>query len=93
MIVPIESIPVSATPIKADAGRTILAYGEVTGHAHALPADITQKLAHEGEEYLRVHDTAILTHEEHSEQVVAPGDYKIIHQVEYTPERIVNVLD
>lgn len=28
--------PKGATPVKRDAGRVILAYGEVTGHAHAI---------------------------------------------------------
>lgn len=38
-----------------DNGRTILAYGEVTGHAHAFQADKCRKLVSEaGEEYFHV---------------------------------------
>jgi hypothetical protein len=30
------TIPAGAVPVKRDGGRVILAYGEVTGHAHAI---------------------------------------------------------
>lgn len=34
----IDAIPDGAKPVPSDNGRTILAYGEVTGHAHAFGA-------------------------------------------------------
>jgi hypothetical protein len=37
----IAKMPTSTTPVARDAGRVILAYGEVTGHAHAIVEDIT----------------------------------------------------
>lgn len=36
---------------------------------------------------------AILTHQEHGQIAVAPGDYRIRRQAEYTPERIRFVAD
>lgn len=36
LIVAIAAMPAEVTPEKPDAGRAVLAYGEVTGHAHAL---------------------------------------------------------
>jgi hypothetical protein len=35
-VVPVASIPIGAVPIARDGLRAILAYGEVTGHAHAI---------------------------------------------------------
>lgn len=36
LIVPVNEIPTDAVKVDRDAGRAILAYGEVTGHAHAF---------------------------------------------------------
>lgn len=35
-IVRVSALPSGATPRKRDKGRVVLAYGEVTGHAHAI---------------------------------------------------------
>ena len=35
-IIPTTAIPDGVTPIERDDGRIVLAYGEVTGHAHAI---------------------------------------------------------
>lgn len=86
---------------KRDNNRVVLAYGEVTGHAHAIHEDnaflFTVKDAPElfnKEVYLRVNDRAVnLVHEEHSTLSINPGTYKIIHQKEYTPESIRSVVD
>ncbi len=32
----VKAIPAGAKPVPRDAGRVVLAYGEVTGHAHAV---------------------------------------------------------
>jgi hypothetical protein len=51
----VASIPKGAKPVKRDAGRVVLAYGEVTGHAHAI-ADkhVTMLEVDEGIRYLDV---------------------------------------
>ena len=76
-------------------GRVILAHGESTGHSHSIES----KRAHlytDGEKILlRVNgETPVnLTHEEHSTISIPPGNYKVIRQREYTPERIRHVVD
>lgn len=36
LLVPVEQLPNDAKEIALDRGRIVLAYGEVTGHAHAI---------------------------------------------------------
>lgn len=97
LIVPVDSIPESAKPVKRDNGRVVLAYGEVTGHAHALRERRVQLLSENGSRdicYLRVScPEAFLRHEEHREIRLPAGNYKIVRQREYTPEAIRNVAD
>jgi hypothetical protein len=93
LLVPIEAIPSGAVPVGPDGERVVLAYGEVTGHAHALPA-VTVSMWSAGEQrYVRVAQTSTLVHEEHAHHDVAVGDYAVIQQREYTPEAIRNVAD
>jgi hypothetical protein len=93
-------VPVAASEVGADAtvrdrdkGRVILAYGEVTGHAHAITEDGASILESNGLEFLRVENVATLRHEEHATVEIPAGTYKIVHQREYSPEAIRNVLD
>lgn len=87
-----------------DQGRTILAYGEVTGHAHEVIADTppqtgdvvpAQQLFEEpdGTRLLVVRGPATLRHEEHAPLQIPAGTYEVIRQVEYTPEATRNVAD
>jgi hypothetical protein len=96
LIVPVNDVPVGVVPIDRDNGRVVLAYGEVTGHAHAIKA--------EGAALFRdpklmavfmtvTGDPVALEHDEHSTIVIPPGNYRVIRQREYTPEAIVNVAD
>ncbi|MCW3054124.1 MAG: hypothetical protein JWN14_3294 [Chthonomonadales bacterium] len=93
LIVQTVAIPMDAKPTKRDAGRVILAYGEVTGHAHAIVEPEVVKLSAGIEEYLQVAEASEVRHEEHATIPVPAGDYRIIHQREYTPERVVPVRD
>jgi hypothetical protein len=78
----------------AKEGRVILAYGEVTGHAHALGLSFASMFATEaGQRFLKVKEGAELTHEEHATIKPVPGVYEVIQQREYTPEAIRNVAD
>lgn len=89
-----KPIPAAAKPGKRDKGRIVLAYGEVTGHAHAITSKTVEILEHEGTRYIRVpRRGADLTHEEHGTIKLAPGEYEVRIQREYTPQAIVNVRD
>lgn len=80
--------------------RIVLAYGEVTGHAHAvypevvgedhgkpltrLPAALWDAGA---ERFLQVMENTALKHEEHSPIPLEKGIYKVVRQREYDPEQ------
>lgn len=86
-----------------DRGRTILAYGEVTGHAHEVVTDAppaidavpAQQLFEEpdGTRLLVVRGPVTLRHEEHAPLTIPKGTYEVIRQREYHPEAIRHVAD
>jgi hypothetical protein len=88
----IDDLPlgVEMTVLPPDDGRVILAYGEATGHCHALPAEAAELLeattADRVDRYLRVRSHAALTHEEHARIELEPGVYRVRIQSEYVPD-------
>lgn len=74
--------------VAPDKGRIILAYGEVTGHAHALPVGDVElyETADAADRFLRVVRATTLTHEEHAPISLPEGDYIVRRQREYEPE-------
>jgi hypothetical protein len=85
LLVQVATIPETAQQVERDNGRVILAYGEVTGHAHAILEPSVTKLADGIAEFLNAPMGAIIQHEEHSTIAIEAGNYRIIHQREYTP--------
>lgn len=84
-----KGIPKGAKDITPKDARIVLAFGEVTGHAHALEeAKIGKaKLWDAGaERFLQVLEKTALTHEEHSPIALEAGVYKVVQQREYAPE-------
>lgn len=86
--------------VKKDNGRVVLAYGEVTGHAHAISgqdADLFED--EEGRLFLRTYKDVELKHEEHRRYVgnhkegypVIPATdefHEVIRQREYEPGEV-----
>ena len=76
--------------------RVVLAEGEATGHSHDV---ITKEmpaitfLAPDGEMYLELQEDAQLVHQEHAIIDLPVGMWWVIHQREYTPERLQRVRD
>ena len=92
--VPARSVPPDTKPVKRDGGRFVLAYGEATGHAHAIhDPEVEVVVAGNGETYVRVKALAHLTHEEHTQVPLPPGTYRVRRQREYSPEEIRQVAD
>ena len=94
----VDVIPAKAKAKPRDGqDRIVLAYGEVTGHAHAImeaEATLFGLLSGDAEEmYLEADGTVTLRHEEHKEISIPPGRYRVIRQREYAPEAIRNVAD
>ena len=109
LLTPVSALPADCTEVPYDKGRIVLAYGEVTGHAHAIadhrPAQRAKEIADaaiararllvapNGQRYLEVRETVHLTHEEHTAHAIPPGIYKLPTQVEYTPSELRQVAD
>jgi len=77
-------------------GPCILAYGEVTGHAHQVKAhgEIWVDPNETGRRYLKVLADTSLDHEEHSRAALTQGDvYEIVIQREYHPDATRSVVD
>ena len=91
LIASVDAIPDSAKPQL----HTILARGEVTGHAHRIAEPGAAQLwEHGGLLYLRVFaDSATLVHEEHRAISLPRGSYRVWMQREYTPAEIRRVVD
>ncbi len=100
LVTRIEEFPAGLEPVDRDRGRIVLAYGEVTGHAHAIAdraaelfsaADMSEM---EGRFLLvEAEEGVVLAHEEHSTLVIPPGMYRVQRQREYAPEQPVYVAD
>lgn len=101
LITRIDRAPNGLTPRPRDGGRVILAYGEVTGHAHAIAdtleapaaAIYDDPTAADGSFVMLVESDTGLVHEEHGRIDLAPGAYRVTRQREYTPEAIRMVAD
>ena len=90
----VKSIPADLTPKTRDRGRIVLAYGEVTGHAHALDETLAELFENQaGVLYLKLGEVGHLRHEEHATITLEPGVYRVTHQREYSPEAIRRVAD
>src|SRR6266480_5091328 len=84
-----RGVPKGAKDITPKDQRIVLAFGEVTGNAHALEeAKVGKaKLWDAGaERFLQVLEKTALTHEEHNPIPLEPGVYKVVQQREYAPE-------
>lgn len=97
LIVPVSKLPKGLKPVPREAGRAVLAHGEVTGHAHAIKDDRAAlfsdpKLAAIFM-YVSGDGPVALEHDEHDTIQVPPGTYRIIRQREYHPQEIRQVAD
>lgn len=89
LLIPAAELPRKLKKQPRDDGRVVLAYGEVTGHAHAIKdrgADLYGEDV--GERFLQVltEGGVDLMHEEHATITIPPGLYEVRRQREYTPE-------
>ena len=89
----------TGTDLRSD-GRIILAYGEVTGHAHTVVADTPSEAVPAaffeepgGRRFLFVDQACLVTHQEHGSLALAPGVYEVVRQREYAPDAIRSVED
>jgi len=90
-----DTIPAGTTAVDRDRGRIVLAYGEVTGHAHAIDAPDVTMLTDPatGRRWLLAPDGAVVGHEEHDPIALPAGTFEVRIQREYTPSAIRTVAD
>lgn len=97
LIVPVKKLPKNIEPVDREAGRVVLAHGEVTGHAHAIKDREAALFRDPKLAAIFMHvsgdDTVALEHEEHATIHIPPGNYQVVRQREYSPEAIRNVAD
>jgi hypothetical protein len=76
-------------------GPIILAYGEATGHHHAIHKGKVALYRDENQaSFIEVKNAvAALEHQEHAPISLAPGVYRVRLQREYSPEEIRRVAD
>lgn len=93
-LIQVASLPAWAVESAHDGKRIVLAYGEVTGHAHAIYDTTKARLWDAGvERFLQVLAPVSLAHEEHTHVTLQPGIYHLPQQVEYTPAELKRVTD
>ena len=85
-------------PKATDAHRVVLAYGEVTGHAHAFYEKDKVELLEstdvkETRTFLNIKQEASLQHEEHATHVISPGIGEVITQREYQMGQLRRTMD
>lgn len=87
-----KEAPTGATP---RAGR-VLAFGEVTGHKHAVVEEDAEVLVRpDGSMYLRAPSGATVVHEEHAPVTLPPGNYEVTidREFDYASHMARNVAD
>lgn len=105
----VAALPKGCVEVPNDNGRIVLAYGEVTGHAHAIAdhrpqlraAEIAEAViaraklwqAPSGERFLEVKEQVTLRHEEHEPHILPAGVYHLPVQMEYEPAELRRVAD
>ncbi len=83
----VDAIPEQARPVERDDGRLVLAYGEVSGHAHVVDAPEDEAIllsAGENARFLRLMADVDLVHEEHGPVELPAGLYQVIRQRVWT---------
>lgn len=94
----IDNLPQEAklAAVPRDNGRIVLAYGEVTGHAHAITQSKAVMFMDTGSlpggadalgsrRFLDIKEETVLAHEEHAPITLPPGLYEVIRQREFDP--------
>jgi hypothetical protein len=87
LIMSAKAVPSGLVQVPRDKDRIVLAYGEVTGHSHAIadPQAALFSSPSTTDRFLRIMAAsgAALVHEEHSTILLPPGDYIVRLQREY----------
>ncbi|MBM3271516.1 MAG: hypothetical protein FJZ01_28095 [Candidatus Sericytochromatia bacterium] len=90
-------LPWRARPVQPENGRTVLAHGEATGHAHAIKGDRVVLFREDGAggglAYLQAVTPVEVIHEEHAPLRLAPGRYAVLRQTQFDGRQSQRVRD
>jgi hypothetical protein len=90
LIVPIDRMPSGLQRLARANDSVVLAYGEATGHAHAIRAAGVALFRDPKRDAMFIlvagASPVALEHPEHGTIHIPPGDYRIIRQREYFPD-------
>lgn len=94
LIISVDELPEGIQEKEREDGLIVLAYGEVTGHKHAI-ADTELKWfgAVSGAQYLDASKPFQLRHEEHATLDFPPGKYRVVRQYEASADDVYQVMD
>lgn len=96
LLVPVKDLPAGLKEVPRQNGRIVLAEGEVTRHFHAIEAPEATFHAESLEEiegrFLTVEAEVALEHPEHDTVVLAPGNYEVRRQREYSEAGGINLV-
>lgn len=99
ILVRVPRVPTDAEPAKVDGPALVLAYGESSGHRHQLPARGNKlyqrgssrflEIGSRGGAWLKVTSDkgAPLPAERHTPVKLAPGNYRVVIQREWTVDQ------
>ncbi len=93
MLIPCQTSMDGAKAIKPRNGRLILAEGEATGHHHSVDCKTAGLFDLLGKTVLVVDTPTRIEHQEHGAIEIAPGQYWVVRQREYSPQEIRRVMD
>src|SRR5271156_264183 len=85
LLLKVDSLPDNAMAGESEEARIVLAYGEVTGHAHALSTEHARIYLSGDQRYIVTTAGATLVHEEHAPIALKPGVYRVVQQREFVP--------
>jgi hypothetical protein len=93
LLVRVDAMPAGGTRVQPEAGRLILARGEVTGHHHSVAAEKACMVEAAEGVFLRIMSATPLEHQEHTPVWLEPGVYRVVRQREYAPREVAWVRD
>lgn len=88
-----DNTPESGMLIERDNERVVLAYGEVTGHSHAVRQADVQLYERDSIRWLIAPEEFVIEHEEHHALTVPAGIWVVVAQYEYEPGAVRRVMD
>ena len=93
LLVEVQQLPEEAKCVSIN-DRIVLAFGEVTGHAHQIIEKMKARLLDfKAERFLQILERTALKHEEHSAIFLEKGNYQQVFQVEEKRKEIQRVAD